>query len=166
MPSKKLIMYILFCIFIGLGGLTRLIKMDRTISAVVYLILVVLIFTLFGLRWFGKDGGADSTTQWPPIVNMCPDYLTAFKHTKSDGTTEQVCIDTIGVSRNCQAMARWPENPVPEPQDAKYYFSLEGTMEEKCKRAKDLGLTWEACDIFSPSGKPVDPSGSGCPASS
>ena len=164
MPSMKLIMYVLFCIFIGLGGVVRLFKMDRTISAVVYLILTVLIFTLFGLRWFGKDGGADSTSQWPPVVNMCPDYLTAYTLNRSDGTKIPTCIDTVGVSKNCR-LKLWPKDAVMPPGSDDYYFPLDGTMEEKCKRAKDYGLSWEACDIFSPSGKPVDPNPA-CPSSS
>ena len=163
MPSYKLIFYVLFCVFIGLTITMQLMKSQRPIAGILYLILAILIFVFFGLRWFGASG-AGRAVQWPPIINSCPDYLTKYERTKTDGTKEQTCIDLVGVSKNCNAMDKWPTNATTPPSDNKYYFSLAGTMEEKCARAKAVGLTWEMCDIYIPgSGAgPDGPSGSKC----
>lgn len=138
-------------------------KSNRAISGIGYLILAILIFVFFGLRWFGKSGGS-STGQWPPIINACPDYLTRYDFKAGSGATAGIiptCIDTVGVSRNAQ-MKKWPIDGT-VPMEEAYYFDLRGSMEEKCARAKALGLSWEVCDSFSPSGLPPDqPSGSKC----
>ncbi len=161
MPSYKFILYVLFCVFVGLSVTVQLMKSDRIISGIGYLVLAVLIFTFFGLRWFGKSGGMVTAGQWPPIINACPDYLTKYTRKESDGKMTPACIDTVGVSRNCQ-LKKWPIDGT-VPTDPAYYFTLEGSMEEKCSRAKQLGLSWEVCDTFSPSGvAPDSPSGSKC----
>jgi hypothetical protein len=159
MPSYKMIIYILFCVFVGLAPTMQLMRApsNRIISATVYLILAILIFVFFGLRWFGS-GSNESSGQWPPIVNMCPDYLTLYNRVKSDRTVEKTCIDMVGVSTNC-GISKWVDSDSGHSDD-KYYFSLAGSMQEKCKRAKDKGLSWEACDTFSPTG--TIPSGSTC----
>lgn len=163
MPSYKLIFYILFCVFVGLSVTVQLMKSNRTVAGIGYLILAILIFVFFGLRWFGREGKS-AAGQWPPIINACPDYLTRYNKTTGSGATEVVkamCIDTVGVSKNGQ-MKKWPTDGT-VPTDDAFYFSLDGSMEEKCKRAKDMGLSWEVCDTFSPAGvSPDSPSGSTC----
>ena len=160
MPSYKLIFYVLVSVFLGLSVTVQLMRSNRVISGVAYLVLAILILTFFGLRWFGTTGGAVSG-QWPPVINACPDYLTKYNRKESDGKVTPACIDTVGVSRNCQ-LKKWPIDGT-VPTDPAYYFGLDGSMEEKCARAKQLGLSWEVCDSFSPSGvAPDGPSGSKC----
>ncbi len=160
MPSYKLIFYVLFCLFVGLSVTVQLMKSNRAIAGIAYMILALLVFVFFGLRWFGKEGKG-VTGQWPPIINACPDYLTKYNRIESDGRVVPSCIDTVGVSRNCQ-LKKWPSDGT-VPTDPAYYFGLEGSMEEKCARSKQLGLSWEVCDTFSPSGiAPDQPSGSKC----
>jgi hypothetical protein len=160
MPSYKLIFFVLFCTFMCLSVTVQLMKSNRNVSGIVYLILAILIFIFFGLRWFGGYNN-NNIEQWPPIINACPDYLTKYNRKQSDNTIKAVCIDTVGVSKNAQ-MKKWPIDGT-IPVDEAFYFSLDGTMEEKCKRAKALGLSWEVCDTFSPSGvAPDQPSGSKC----
>ena len=72
--------------------MSTLYSRQQTIAAMLTLVLVVLVFTFYGLRWF--QGGALKGTQpkkgaWPPIVNMCPDFMVTYKH--SDGST--YCYD-------------------------------------------------------------------------
>ena len=160
MPSYKLIFYILFCIFIGLTITMQLMKSERPIAGIGYLILAILIFVFFGLRWFGVSGKG-TAVQWPPIINSCPDYLTKYERTMSDGTKKQTCIDLVGVSKNC-AISKWPTDTTIPPTAEAYFFNLDGTMEEKCARAKAAGLSWEMCDIYTPGGGPDGPSGSKC----
>jgi hypothetical protein len=161
MPSYKLIFYVLFCVFIGLTITMQLMKSQRPISGILYLILAILIFVFFGLRWFGASG-AGRAVQWPPIINSCPDYLTKYERTKN-GVKTQTCIDLVGVSKNC-ALKKWPSDGSTPSNDA-FYFTLDGkTMETKCADAKAAGLTWEMCDIYTPGGgaAPDGPSGSKC----
>jgi hypothetical protein len=162
MPSYKLIFYVLFCTFVGLSVMVQLMKSNRSVAGISYLILAILIFIFFGLRWFGREGKGVKG-QWPPIINACPDYLTRYTRQRGSGPTNAViptCIDTVGVSRNAQ-MKKWPTDGT-VPTDNAYYFTLDGTMEEKCRRAKAMGLSWEVCDSFSPSGVAPEPSGSTC----
>ncbi len=76
------ILYSLICIMIGGGGVTFLYKRGQTIAAMILLILLILIFIFYGLRWF-PDGNLNGTKPpakaWPPIVNMCPDFMVSWK---------------------------------------------------------------------------------------
>ena len=152
--SWYLILYIFAAVVIGTYPTMTLFQTGRTISAITYVILALFVLIFFGLRWFAyTDAGLTVTGTWPPIVNMCPDYLTYFKRpSMSDGTGfTPSCIDLVGVSRN-GGISQWqksfsPENP---PTDDKYYFSLATNAtsqtarnQELCARAIDKGLTWE-----------------------
>ena len=146
--SWSLIAYIFLCIVIGLGIPVTLNNSGRPISAVLCLILTILIFVFFGLRWFrGTNSVFAYTGTWPPIINMCPDYLIYYK--KSDGS--DTCIDRLGVSKNA-VLKPWNDNDTPEnpPGDyAKYfpYVYKPGTSAEQigtlCQAANQYGLTWE-----------------------
>lgn len=53
----------------------------QTMGAMILLVLILLVFFFFGLRWF--PGGNLNGTQpgkmaWPPIVNMCPDFMVSW----------------------------------------------------------------------------------------
>jgi hypothetical protein len=150
-----LVFYILFCIFVGLSGTMQLHRSERVIAAFAFLILAMLVFVFFGLRWFKNPDGTKAA--WPPIANMCPDFLTAY----TTGTGEVVCVDTIGVSRNCKLVKYDSTKGAP---GSGMQFSLKGTFDEKCARAKENGLSWEACD-FGPAPSSGGGSGSGaCPS--
>ena len=145
-----LILYIFAAIVIGTYPTMIFFQGGRTIAAIVYIVLALIVLIMFGLRWFAYGGGNDSPGQWPPIINACPDYLTYFKRpsTSDPSGTTPTCIDMVGVSRNA-TLAKWRhefsmDNP---PEDDKYYFSLVTTSEnrnsELCARAIAAGLTWE-----------------------
>jgi len=150
--SWYLILYIFAAVVIGTYPTVTLFQSGRTIAAITYVILAILVLIFFGLRWFANNN-TSSTGSWPPIINMCPDYLTFFKRpsmSAGSGFTSS-CIDLVGVSRN-GGLAQWQksfssENP---PTDDKYYFSLvtnsttpAARNQELCARAIDKGLTWE-----------------------
>ena len=90
MISFSLIIYILVSSVISLSAINYFYSKQQTIGALLSLILLILIFTFYGLRWFEGGqvkGGDTSNAVWPPIVNMCPDYMTAVKgsHSVSSG---------------------------------------------------------------------------------
>ena len=142
-------LYIILAIAIIAGGSMKLKDMGMMGGAFVFFVGSLAIFLLFGLRWFRQQGilsGAD--VQWPPSINSCPDGLTAYKRTVG-GVKKDVCIDTIGMSRNA-GISVFPVGGGPEPTDDKYYFDLSTTSSESaakaqelCQRANLMGLSWE-----------------------
>ena len=76
-----LIAYIIIAIILGSSLVAYLFKREQTIGAMVLLVLLLLTFMFYGLRWFpgGKLNGTGSAkVAWPPIVNMCPDFMVAW----------------------------------------------------------------------------------------
>lgn len=97
------IAYIVICICMGGGAVSYMYNRDQTLGAMILLVLVIAIFAFFGLRWF-KDGtlkgSGASNVQWPPIVNLCPDYMAAVQGVAVSGTTTPVntyCTDPSGL---------------------------------------------------------------------
>lgn len=159
------IAYILLAIFLELTVSTSLVGQGRTTAAVLVIFGFLLIFVFYGQRWFtgitvAKGSGACSTTKlsganlklsytgpWPPVINMCPDYLVYFKR----GTVD-TCVDISGVNRSGGVLKAWSiedtaENPPAD--DAKYFpYVYRPTMKdaqktELCKQTMSMGLTWE-----------------------
>jgi len=160
--------YIIFAILVLAGGIITLIKQGQTVGAILYAIGALVVLILFGLKWF-SPGSAFSETpvSWPPTINTCPDYLVYYGRSMPDGTTQQACIDTIGVSKNGALKVFPKDGPAPTTND--YYFSLSTTTsdpakknQELCQRTISMGLTWEGItngeSCITPSG-PVAPSG-------
>jgi hypothetical protein len=113
--SYAFIMYLLVSVSLGLYLIKYMYTLNKPISAMIVLILLILVFTFFGKRWFqygqlkgttawvqanagvqsGSSGsasqcaGTSSTsgpTSWPPVVNYCPDFMTI------DGSGK--CVDS------------------------------------------------------------------------
>ena len=145
--SWSLIAYIFFCIVVGLGSFMQLLNSGRMLAAILCLILFILIFVFFGLRWF--PGGESVFTYkgpWPPLINTCPDYLVYYNNNGQD-----TCIDMLGVSRNGN-LKSWTkdDNPKNPPADSSKYFpytykpgmSIEA-LNKLCQATNAAGLTWE-----------------------
>jgi hypothetical protein len=170
--------YIVAAILITLGGTFKLYGGGQTLGAILFFTGAILIFITFGIKWFGSKSGIFSETpvSWPPTINTCPDYLVYYARQKDDGTTEDCCIDLIGVSKN-GSLKVFPKNGAPPTSDD-YYFSLitnttdsAARNQQLCQRTISHGLTWEGISngesCITPSG-PVAPSGGGssnnCPS--
>lgn len=153
--STQLILYILFCIALGLGGTVGLFRMNRALAAATYLVLSLLIFVFFGLRWFVYATG--DVTKWPPVINTCPDYLTAFKRTVGSQTID-TCIDLIGVSTNgaikvfpSSGIAPSGAGPSTCPSQNCYFFPmnisgsarLTDSIDQLCSYTRSSGLSWD-----------------------
>lgn len=141
------IAYVFLCIVVGLGTFTTLNGSGRTWSGILALVLLILIFVFYGLRWFqGTTSVFSYKGSWPPIINMCPDYLVYFKN----GTTD-TCIDLVGVNNSSGKLQAWSKEELNNPpQAADKYFNFvykPGMKAEElsrlCKAAQEAGLTWE-----------------------
>jgi hypothetical protein len=171
--------YIVVALLVVYTGVTKLNGMNQSIGAGIFFFGALIIFFVFGTKWFGKGSPFSETPgQWPPTLNTCPDYLTFYSRKMSDGSTQDSCIDMIGVSKN-GALKVFPKGG-DAPTSDEYYFSLaaknssqSGRNQELCQRAIGMGLTWEGItngeSCITPAG-PVAPSGGGgnggggCPA--
>lgn len=90
-----MILYILVCVVIGGYSASTLYQRQQTVGAILTLILLILIFVFYGLRWFqagNLKGGKATPGSWPPIINYCPDYMTAVKV-----GTKTYCYDALNI---------------------------------------------------------------------
>lgn len=165
--SIKLFLYVAFSLLVILVGGYQLATSGRMIAAVLFVILIIAVLAIYGVRWFRGDGSVFNKPvgQWPPSINTCPDYLTYYKRTKSDGSKVDTCIDRIGVSRNGQLKV-FPasggstdrseqssdssaQSALPTADDACYFPLATASSDpvkkvgELCQRTIQYGLTWE-----------------------
>ena len=143
------IAYVFLCIVLGLGIFMQLSNSGRTWGGIVTLILFILIFVFYGIRWFrGTSSVFNYSGSWPPIINMCPDYLVYFKKNNRES-----CVDLTGVAKSQTVLAPWSSedttaNP-PNPNGNKYFRYVyrpgadAARMKELCTQTINAGLTWE-----------------------
>jgi len=112
-----LVLYVVLSIvFLGFG--TNAVFSTGQIRGVIFGIGSALVLVYFGLKWFANP--VAGTTEWPPAINMCPDYLTFFPNLRINlagtpatppagtaatagvvtPTTRGGCVDMLGVSLN------------------------------------------------------------------
>jgi hypothetical protein len=92
----KFWLYVIVCIIFIIGASFKLypLGMPRT---VIFAIGAILIAGFYGNRWFYSDK-SNTSGVWPPVINMCPDYLTYVE--TLPGSRRPGCVDMIGVSKN------------------------------------------------------------------
>ena len=75
------IFYLVISIVIGAGIVNFLYKRGQSIGAIFTMVLLLLIFYFYYLRWFSGTGvkGSTQAGAWPPIVNVCPDFMASYK---------------------------------------------------------------------------------------
>lgn len=167
--------YIVVAIIILAGGTFKLISSGQTVGGGLFVIGAIIVLIVYGMKWFGKGSiFSETPVSWPPTINTCPDYLVYYGRTMPDGTTQDSCIDTIGISKN-GSLKVFPKGGA-APSTDEYYFSLVTASSDPvtknaqlCQQAIAAGLTWEGItngeSCITPAGPvaPVAPSG-GCPA--
>ena len=139
--------YVVFAITFLVVGFQNLYSTGMTAATTVFTIGSVLVFVYFGLRWYGK--GEDSMPSvWPPVINMCPDYLTYMPNLPG-------CIDMLGVTRTSGGLTRTLPSEVNNLQRGNANKVFEYTSEDvrkatsasdiqrMCDRCKTAGITWE-----------------------
>ena len=125
--NYKLIAYVLFVIVTTMSALSYLYRSERIVAAVTVFILFVLIFTFYGIRWF-KNGtsittGNNANGPFPPVINTCPDFLSVMTRTTGPNSGRQVCIDTMGVSRNQTILKTWAQGTTESTASDNHYFN-------------------------------------------
>lgn len=88
-----LVAYILISAILGLSLVSFLYKSGQSIGGIALVVLLILIYVFYGLRWF-KGGKLKGTTvngkiEWPPILNMCPDFMSTY----TDSNNKVYCYD-------------------------------------------------------------------------
>ena len=92
----KFWLYVIVSIVFIAGGSFKLYPLGMP-RAVIFAIGAILISGFYGYRWFYSDK-SNTTDVWPPVINMCPDYLTYVEALPS--SNRPGCVDMLGVSKN------------------------------------------------------------------
>ena len=146
--NYSFIAYIFLSIVGGLTVCMKLMQSGRMWAAILCLVLFILIFVFYGIRWFSKGNliGQYSGT-WPPLINTCPDYLVYYKRGGKD-----TCVDLLGVNRSRGILRSWTQDDSaknPPADDAKYFPHVykpnmsNADLRILCDTAQQAGLTWE-----------------------
>jgi hypothetical protein len=156
-----MITYILVSI-VGIFYGTNYVNSINNVRAVVFGVFATLVLIYFGIRWFGSK--VPKLTSWPPVINMCPDYLTyvTVPSTTINGKTiTNGCIDMLGVTTSSTANAIKKTQPstaanfksgtqAPSALDMFEFTSADVKAAKKptdlqviCARCQEAGLTWE-----------------------
>ena len=141
------ILYILLSVAIVWGGAVVFIQADRTIGGFLFVIGAILVVVYYGLRWF--SGVSLKATQlnyssWPPVINLCPDFLTMHKR-RIGNRTENVCIDLAGVSNG--GIQRLTD--ISSINNNNFVFNLHENLsgaariQRLCQECRDKRVTWE-----------------------
>jgi len=150
--NYNLVAYVLFASVMIISMLNLLYRSERVIAAVAILILFILIFTFFGLRWFKygiASNSMNANATYPPVINTCPDYM-SLTNVKVGGsmTDTKACIDTVGLG---SGVTTWKENTNDlQSPGSEYYFTYiydPKMSKDQIKALRDQavakGLTWE-----------------------
>jgi len=166
-----LIGFIAVAFMVTVGGAYQLNSSNQTYGAVLFFIGALILFIVYGLRWFG-DSPLFTTTPgpWPPVINSCPDYLTYYKRTVG-GVQKDTCIDTIGVSKDNSLLSTFPKGGV-IPDADHYYLDLSGLSSDPatkntqmCNAAMNQKVTWEGVSNGESCVSPLAPGASGASGS-
>jgi hypothetical protein len=99
------IAYIVICVCIGGGLVAYMYNRGQNIGAMILLVLLIAVYAFFGLRWFSGTTLKGTTPAgaggaWPPVINLCPDFMTAVKAGTTANVTpgnDMYCIDSNNV---------------------------------------------------------------------
>ena len=140
-----MILYILGSI-IGLVYGTNKVYATGQARGVLFAIGALIVLVYFGLRWFGSR--IQKPTSWPPIINMCPDYLTYVSRLPG-------CVDMLGVTKASSGLTKTLPSEVGSLSKTNTQKVFEFTSEDVraaksvedlktiCERCQVAGLTWE-----------------------
>jgi hypothetical protein len=140
-----LVAYVLASI-VGLVYGTQKVYATGQARGVIFGIGALLVVLYFGLRWFGSK--IQKPKSWPPIINMCPDYLTYVSSLPG-------CVDMLGVTTASAGLQKTLPSEVNSLQSSNstkvFEFTSENVKDAKvasdlqriCDRCQSAGVTWE-----------------------
>ena len=146
--------YVVFSIILVIVGTQKLTPMGTGL-AVIYAIGSVLVLVFFGIRWFSKPG--TDSTNWPPTINMCPDYLTFVPNVASSRSVSGGgCVDLLGVRSKDSGLVKANPSDLASLSSSNTNKLFEYTapdvnaalndlnmIQAICTRCQITGLTWE-----------------------
>lgn len=143
--------YILSVIIVVMTTVSYLYRSERLVCAVTVLILFILIFVFFGLRWLkhGLESIGTYKGNYPAVVNTCPDYMSVYQN-----GTNKVCIDTVGILPTTSTKKTVPKGATPNSTNFFEYTYTLGMPKESTttgtvtltllkQKALEQGLSWE-----------------------
>jgi energy-coupling factor transporter transmembrane protein EcfT len=137
--------YILSVIIVIMTTVSYLYRSERLVCAVTVLILFILVFVFFGLRWlkYGLESIGVYKGNYPSVINTCPDYMSVYKL-----PTSTVCVDTVGIapvsSSSIRTLTR-TSTPGPEHYFTSIYTPgmAKSAIDILKNNAVSKGLSWE-----------------------
>ncbi len=141
------LLYILLSIGIVWGGAVVFIQSERSVGGFLFVIGAILVLVYYGLRWF--SGASLKATQvsyksWPPVINLCPDFLTMHKRVVG-GKTEDICVDLVGVSPGGIQRLVDENNIMNDRFVFRLFNNLQGParIRRLCQECREKRVTWE-----------------------
>jgi hypothetical protein len=141
----SLIIYVIVSVAGMVYGVRRIYETGQ-VRATIFAVGGLLVLVYFGFRWFGTN--VVKPKRWPPVINMCPDYLTYIP--KLPG-----CIDMLGVTTGSAGLVKTLPSDVLTLQKSNSNKVFEYTSEDVkdakqdsdlqniCNRCQAAGVTWE-----------------------
>jgi hypothetical protein len=147
---------------VALFYVTSYVNSINQVRGVVFGIFAAIVLIYFGIKWFGSK--IPALTSWPPVINMCPDYLTYItipSATVNGKVVKAGCIDMLGVravstvntieKTNPSTAATYKSgNKIPTIKDMFEFTSADVKAAKKpsdlqaiCARCQQAGVTWE-----------------------
>lgn len=132
-----MIAYIIASIISLVYGTNYLYSTGQT-RGVIFAIGALIVLVYFGFRWFGSK--IEKPKNWPPIINMCPDYLTYVP--KLPG-----CVDMLGVTTNSAGLQKTNPSDINTVQlsNTQKVFEFTSTDIKNAKLASELQLICDRC---------------------
>lgn len=140
-----LVLYMIGSILFIVYGTMKIYSTGES-RGIVFAIGISLTLLYFGLRWFGSK--INKPKSWPPIVNMCPDYLTYLPNLPG-------CIDLVGITSGSSGLTKTKLSEMNTVQLSNTNKVFEYTsadvqaaktasdLQPICDRCQSAGVTWE-----------------------
>jgi hypothetical protein len=142
----QFILFVLFAIGVCSTAPVYFYNRNKYFAGFISLILFILIFVFFGMRWFSGSEivgpGAGYKGAWPPQIAVCPDYFTYYER-GSGATAVKGCYNATK-----QMIGTITSNDTaPTNADAAYAFdhiyTSSANKGDLCKKAIEKGIAWE-----------------------
>lgn len=140
----QFILFVLFAIIVCSTAPVYFYNRSKYFAGFISLVLFILIFVFFGMRWFSDSEmagpGAGYKGVWPPQIAVCPDYFTYFKV-----GNQEACyngsgspIGDVGTSTTAPATIDFATN-----KNIFKAYKSGGDKDALCQQAREKKVGWE-----------------------